>query len=82
MTLLTVTEYLCGKYHGYVPVLSSLMKYHRNSNKNNTTGATSETGTPFCVSVSPKSKVLCVLFRSSLCVPFSLFYFVVVCFLI
>ena len=45
MTLLTDTEYMCCKYHEYVPVLSSLMTYYQVCNKNNTMGATSAAGT-------------------------------------
>jgi hypothetical protein len=49
--LITCKFVTTNDYVVFVIVLSSLMKYHRISNKNNTTGATSETGTPSCVSV-------------------------------
>ena len=72
MTLGTVTEYMCCKYHGYVPILSSFMTYHQVCNKNNTTGATSAewTANPSGFTPDLKSYVYCfVLFFPSIFSP-------------
>jgi hypothetical protein len=79
MTLVTVTEYMCCKYHGYVPVLSSFMTYHQVCNKNNTMGATSAewTANPSGFTPDLKSYVYCfVLFFPSIFFPTLILHFI------